>query len=405
MQQINNNIEILTLKQQYEYTLTEAKRTTIGNLLLVAIFIYLQYSIEFPQAYTILWAISFAFITAYRVSLITFILPKVKNNLPTLDYFKLTRHSNLSLMLLGALWGSIFFALMHYQHQNNVSSALILATALGFSGASMFSAGASFKTFSYLNLPIVIAIIAGCYLYRHNPQFMVPAMIATLAYTFIFSSAFRFSQKFVTNIQNDFRLRQAKQEVIEVLGRAGDYRDEETGEHINRMSHSCYQLARAFGFSDDEAVKIRHASTLHDIGKIGIPDDILLKPGKLTPAEQQIMQQHSRIGYEILGGAEKSETLKLAKTICLYHHERWDGTGYPTGIKGKEIPIEARIATICDVFDALTSDRPYKQAWPEKEAVQFIKDHSGIYFDPELVPIFMQTLPVITAFNDNNREH
>ncbi|MDV7340546.1 response regulator [Terasakiella sp. A23] len=189
-------------------------------------------------------------------------------------------------------------------------------------------------------------------------------------------------------------LRKSQLDIIRCLGRAGEYRDNETGEHVIRMSKSCQVLARAAGISERQAELILYASPMHDVGKIGIPDHILLKPGKLTPDEWEIMQTHAQLGAEILADNE-SEMVQLARTIAISHHEKWDGSGYPKGLKGEDIPIEGRIAAICDVFDALTSWRPYKKAWTIDEAINFLKENAGSHFDPNLVPLFIECLPKI----------
>jgi putative two-component system response regulator len=133
---------------------------------------------------------------------------------------------------------------------------------------------------------------------------------------------------------------------------------------------------------------------MHDIGKIGIPDSIMLKPGKLTDEEFAIMKKHPEIGAEILGESD-SDLIALAKVVAMTHHEKWDGSGYPHGLKGENIPIEGRIVAIADVFDALTSKRPYKEAWTVDKAMAFLHDQSGIHFDPQLVTLFQQSLPSI----------
>jgi putative two-component system response regulator len=165
------------------------------------------------------------------------------------------------------------------------------------------------------------------------------------------------------------------------------------------MSLSCELLARSIGLSPRQAELIRFASPMHDVGKIGIPDSILLKPGKLDAAERKIMCRHAQIGAEIVGDHD-DEILSIAKIMALYHHEKWDGSGYPYGLKGEEIPLEARIVAICDVFDALTSTRPYKTAWSIDDAANFLKTHAGSHFDPSLVPVFLTILPDIIAFRN-----
>jgi putative two-component system response regulator len=173
------------------------------------------------------------------------------------------------------------------------------------------------------------------------------------------------------------------------LALAAESRDEETGEHIDRISERCYEMAKALGMSENEAELLRHASVLHDVGKIGIPDRILLKPGKLDPDEWEIMKTHAEVGASILAGSS-SPFLQAAEEIARTHHERWDGSGYPSGLAGEEIPLSGRICAICDVYDALLSERPYKRAWPPAEALAEIRKQSGSHFDPGLVEVFLE---------------
>ena len=183
-------------------------------------------------------------------------------------------------------------------------------------------------------------------------------------------------------------------QLIRKLGRAAEYRDNETGLHLVRMSKISVILGRASGMNSRQCDMLLNASPMHDIGKIGIPDSILLKPGKLTGEEWQIMKRHPVIGADILAG-DQSELLIMARQIALTHHEKWDGSGYPNGLAGTDISMEGRIVAIADVFDALTSERPYKHAWPVDEAVQFIKDNSDRHFDPQLVSLFLENIDEI----------
>ena len=189
-------------------------------------------------------------------------------------------------------------------------------------------------------------------------------------------------------------LKRTRLQVIQRLGRASEYKDNETGMHIMRMSHFSKVIALAYGFSESKADNLLHAAPMHDIGKIGIPDRIMLKPGKLTDEEFAIMKTHPEIGAEILGDSD-SDLIALAKVVSLTHHEKFDGTGYPNQLKGTDIPIEGRIVAIADVFDALTSKRPYKEAWTVEDALAFIDSQSGLHFDPQLVVLFKQCLPSI----------
>ena len=194
--------------------------------------------------------------------------------------------------------------------------------------------------------------------------------------------------------KTNLELEETRHEIIRRLGRAAEYKDNETGNHILRMSKTSRILAEAFGLNEYECEIILNASPMHDIGKIGIPDRILLKPGKLDPEEWEIMKTHVIQGGEILEGHD-SDLLKAAVEIALTHHEKWDGSGYPNGLKGEEIPVFGRICAVTDVFDALTSVRPYKKAWPVEKAIELLKSEKGKHFQGELVDIFISRLPPI----------
>lgn len=189
-------------------------------------------------------------------------------------------------------------------------------------------------------------------------------------------------------------LHESRLQVVRRLGRAAEYRDNETGLHIIRMSKMAALIAKAVGMSDDECDLLLNAAPMHDIGKIGIPDHILLKPGKFEPDEWEIMKTHAQIGADILSG-DDMPLLNMASDIALTHHEKWDGSGYPNGLKGEDIPLVGRITALADVFDALTSVRPYKKAWTVEDSVALIKDESGKHFEPVLVEHFLDILDAI----------
>jgi putative two-component system response regulator len=182
-------------------------------------------------------------------------------------------------------------------------------------------------------------------------------------------------------------LEQARLEVLDRLTLAAEYRDDDTQQHAWRIGRTCGLLADVVGLGDCQAELIRRAAPLHDIGKIGIPDAILLKPGKLTDHEFATIKMHTSIGAEILSGSE-TPLLRLAERIALSHHERWEGGGYPHGLCGEEIPLVGRVVAVADVFDALTHERPYKEAWPVEQAVAEILAQRGRQFDPGLVDAF-----------------
>ncbi|MDO9107091.1 MAG: HD domain-containing protein [Methylovulum sp.] len=187
------------------------------------------------------------------------------------------------------------------------------------------------------------------------------------------------------------------------LSRAADYRDPETGAHLQRMSHYAKLIAKNLGLPEADQELLLEASPLHDIGKLGISDDILLKPGRLSPEEFDIMKQHAVISYEILRGST-SPLMRAAAELALTHHEKYDGSGYPAGLAGEAIPLFGRITAVADVFDALTSVRPYKPAWPLQKAVDFLQEQSGKHFDPLCVEAFLQDWTAVLDIHESYLE-
>ncbi|MDO6639483.1 two-component system response regulator [Shewanella sp. 5_MG-2023] len=205
--------------------------------------------------------------------------------------------------------------------------------------------------------------------------------------------------------QKTAEISQNQLNVIRRLGRAAEYKDNETGMHVIRMSYYTHILALAAGLSEDDAELLMHAAPMHDVGKIGISDAILKKTDKLDFDEFEQMKKHCEIGAEILG-EQDSELMDVAQTIALTHHEKWDGSGYPNGLSGEDIPLYGRIVAVADVFDALTSKRPYKEAWPVEKALELLKKEAGTHFDPQLVPLFVekldQILEIKAKFNESD---
>lgn len=199
-------------------------------------------------------------------------------------------------------------------------------------------------------------------------------------------------------------LKTSSLDTIYRLARAAEYKDEDTSVHLQRMSNYAAAIAQKAGLNQDKVDTILYASPMHDIGKIGIPDRILLKPDKLTPDEWKIMKQHTSFGAQILGGSP-SDLINVGERIAQNHHEKWDGTGYPLGLKGKEIPIEGRITAIADVFDALTSKRPYKKAFSENKAFRIMKEECETRFDPELLDVFLSIKDEILAIKHKYKDN
>jgi putative two-component system response regulator len=216
------------------------------------------------------------------------------------------------------------------------------------------------------------------------------------------------SQRTEQELQAEIRaktaeIRHAHEEIVMRLMAASEFRDNETGKHIRRLGLYAAELARLLGWSEEEQDRIRLAAAMHDVGKIGIPDHILLKPGGLGAEEWRTMKEHTRIGHQILTGSA-IPVLEMASRIALSHHERWNGSGYPDGSAGADIAIEARIIALVDVYDALTHARCYKPAWPEEDAVAEMKRLSGVQFDPELLALFLDNLPAMRRIRLENAD-
>lgn len=198
-------------------------------------------------------------------------------------------------------------------------------------------------------------------------------------------------------------LHDSRLQIVRRLGRAAEYRDNETGLHIIRMSKMAALIGMQAGMSEEECDLLLNAAPMHDIGKIGIPDTILLKPGKFEPEEWEIMKTHAQIGADILSG-DDMPLLNMASEIALTHHEKWDGSGYPNGLKGEAIPLVGRITALADVFDALTSERPYKKAWSVEDSIALIKEQSGKHFDPALVEHFLKIINSVVEIKEQYAE-
>lgn len=194
-----------------------------------------------------------------------------------------------------------------------------------------------------------------------------------------------------------------EQELLFRMSRAAEFRDPETGAHIQRMAHYSCLIAQRAGLSAEEQTLLLQAAPLHDVGKIGIADAILLKPGRLTPEEFELMKGHARLGHELLSGSE-SRVLQAGAAIALAHHEKFDGSGYPNKLAGEAIPLYGRIVAVADVFDALTSERPYKRAWELDRAMRYLREGSGQHFDPACVAAFLSGQDEILAIRDSFHE-
>jgi response regulator RpfG family c-di-GMP phosphodiesterase len=252
--------------------------------------------------------------------------------------------------------------------------------------------------FAYINVVMVVG-------YAYEPRLSIGPTVIGIFIGSIISIITFILVKRVKQLEHEKTIEsiEAQREIIYILGEATESRSSETGSHIKRVAKYSYLLAKLYGLSDKEADLIKIASPLHDIGKVAIPDSILLKPGKLTEDEFNIMKTHAQIGYGILSHST-GLVCTSAATIALQHHEKWDGTGYPNQFKGEEIHIYGRIICICDVFDALMSKRVYKDSWNLEKVVALFCEQNGRHFDPELCGLFLENIEQFEAIHRQNSD-
>jgi len=273
---------------------------------------------------------------------------------------------------------------------------------MAMSGAAIATLGSRISIYLAFTLPMLIATIFRLVL-ATEPVYLETGLLTLVGFTFLIYAAFKNSLNINQLLQRTQEINLAQKDIITRLAMAGEYKDNDTGQHVKRMSHSCYLLALKAGLSNEKSEQLFMASALHDIGKIGIPDKILLNPEKLNKDDWEIMTTHTSIGEHILCN-HNSPIMGLAAKIAAGHHERWNGKGYPLGISGKKIPIEIRIVSICDTFDALISKRPYKKAWPIDKALKYIKEESGQHFDPHLLALFIEIVPEIIEYAEQHSD-
>lgn len=233
--------------------------------------------------------------------------------------------------------------------------------------------------------------VIGCYQAVNK---MTPAGVFSERDVSNLSLAASYSGKSIESALLIQEIEETQREIIFTMGEIGEIRSKETGNHVRRVAEYSRVLALGLGLSEVEADILKMASPMHDIGKVAIPDSVLNKPGKLTDDEFRLMQSHTEIGYNLLKNS-KRHILRAASIVAGQHHEKWDGTGYPHGLKGEDIHIYGRITAIADVFDALASDRVYKQAWPLERILRLFDEERGRHFDPHLVDVFIEQLPAI----------
>lgn len=290
------------------------------------------------------------------------------------------------------LWTAISFVsfsivtpVILFQPKDLETTMVILALPI-MASSFVITPTASFFYAFLASLGYTISILFYDMFYLYNFTSIITLFGISFA-AFITSWQFNKSLKKNETLFNE--LEQSYETTLDSWSRALDLRDKETEGHTQRVAELTLRIAKKMNFSKEELIHIRRGALLHDIGKLGVPDNILLKPGPLTDEEMNFMRQHTKFAYELI---HPIEYLRPALSIPTTHHEKWDGSGYPGGLKGDQIPLAARIFAIVDVYDALTSDRPYRPAWSKEKVIQYIRENSGTHFDPQIVPIFLQEI-------------
>lgn len=379
---------------QFEYMVAQTPPGLLGQFLIISLMTLLLANGDFPAGILSTWDACGVFILAYRYLQYRHFYED-QNRKDSQQSARWVRRYIAGVLLMGGLWAVLFVQIVQLTAQEY--HYIAMAVALGLAGAAIVTMGSVFSVYLAFVFPMLAALIVAFY-FKGTFIYTIASLVTLLGLVYLLYTAHKYSRNFLVIFEKSERLKEAELDALGCLGKAGEYRDLDTSAHVFRVGYASYRLAMAAGFSEQEAKTLMLASPLHDVGKIGVPDNILLKPGKLTDDEWAVMRDHARIGAEILKDAN-SNILKMARVVAISHHEKWDGSGYPAGLAGEDIPLEGRIVAICDVFDALTSSRPYKEAWTEAEALDYLRNNAGSHFDPRLVELFVAEAPTIKAFS------
>ena len=385
---------------QLDHIVSQTSQGVLGQFLIILLMTLLLLKSGLPQSTLFVWDVCCVALLIHRY--LNF-RPYIQNlSGKDVQYVMLRiRRYTANVLFMGLLWAFLFAQII--LHAPKELQYFAIAAAYGIAGAAIATLGTIFRVYFAFTFPMLATTILVFY-FRSPSTDVVAVLIMVLGLGYLLYTAFKYSSHFQLMHERTDRLREAEMEALVCLGKAGEYRDADTGDHVLRVGYASYLLAKSAGFTEQDAETLMYASPLHDLGKIGIPDSILLKPGKLTDDEQHSMKNHTRIGAAILKHSQ-SGVMNVAKIVALSHHEKWDGSGFPDGVSGEDIPIEGRIVAICDVFDALVSSRSYKKSWTDMEAIDFLRQNAGKHFDPRLVDLFIRNIPKIKAFSCRLDDH
>jgi HD-GYP domain-containing protein (c-di-GMP phosphodiesterase class II) len=308
---------------------------------------------------------------------------------------------SLYIFLSGLTWG-LSFILLTYENIPSEYHFFLASIMISLGGAAITTLGTRLSFYLLFTVPMLSIYIIWL-VFQEDKLHIALAILILLILIFYYMTVKRYSNFFNESIKKRNEAIGTQREMIERLSKASELKDNETGMHIKRVSHFSYLLAKECTQDKILLENIYLASAMHDAGKLGIPDNILLKKGKFTTEEWIQMQKHTIIGKNLLEGSE-SKLIQLSESIAYTHHEKYNGTGYPRSLKGENIPIEGRIVAIADTYDALTSKRPYKEAWSNEQAFAYIEEKSGTSFDPELVKHFLNLKEKIVAYQNTHQD-
>lgn len=384
--------------EQIEHIYKHSLAGVFGQAVVSAAIIYILFN-QVSSENLLIWGMfKFIFLAARAISVYVY-APFFKTNKNVIKIKNWFSFYQFIMFLSGVLWATSIYFVDQYQSSNLLF--FFLAVFVALSGAAIATLGPIFSIYLVFTIPMLTASSIALIM-SPEPAHFETGLLTIVGFSYLIYAAFKNSENINSLLERSFELERSQKDIINHLGMAGEYRDNDTGQHVKRMSHNCYLLAIKIGMPDKKAEQLFMSSALHDIGKIGISDSILLKPGKLNADEWKVMKTHTSIGEHILSN-QTAPVMKLASKIAAEHHERWDGKGYPKGISGKNIPIESRIVSICDTFDALISDRPYKEAWSTTNALDYINKESGKHFDPDLVSSFMEISDDIIEYANKHK--
>ena len=378
---------------QFQYLVSQTPQGVFGQFLAIVLISPVLMRLGFPDTNMYLWDTCATLLVAYRY-LAYQRLFRGRDFSAAPPAAQAVRRYVIPLFLLGVLWAVLFGKIL--QQPSTDAHFVAVVFGMGLSSAAVVTLGPAFSVYAAFCGPM-LATLAAALVLRGDFLHVSTGLFITVGIAFALYTAHKYSEHFRRLEGMSEQLRETEIEALICLGKAGEYRDADTGDHVLRVGYSAYVLSLAAGLPEGEARNLMYAAPLHDVGKIGIPDHILLKPEKLTATEIEAMKMHTRIGAEILKNST-SRVMKTARTVAISHHEKWDGSGYPHGLSGTQIPIEGRIVAICDVYDALVSNRPYKARWTDAEAIAFLRRNAGTHFDPALVELFIAEIPKVQAF-------